>query len=137
MTEKTKASTFEADGGGKTVAPMPFMQNGCFLCGKEIGESEPRQFYTTPGSTQLMLGHTGCINKFKANGEQWPVEEKPAEQPKIQPLGDFRRAVFGLGRVAYSDRQLTLLCEQAIAEKGLKAVIPDLIEVLRAVEETL
>ena len=133
-----QAYTSAADGGGKTTAPQAFMQDKCFLCSRQIGESDPRQFYTgPPGSTGvMMLAHTGCLNKFKANGEQWPVAE---EQPKakVDDLGDVRRAAYGNARLVYGPRYLALSCDDLIAEKGLKAVIPDLIVALRAAEESL
>jgi hypothetical protein len=134
-----KAVTVAADGGGKTTAPMPFMQDGCFLCGHKIGEKDPRQFYATPGSSILMLAHTGCLNKFKANGEQWPEEAVPEEKPapRVDDLGDVRRVVYGHARVTFTPYLLKLPCDDIIAEKGLKAVIPDLIVALRAVEEAL
>lgn len=133
-----KAYTSEADGGGKVVAPMPFMSDICFLCGHKVGETDPRQFYTPKGGTGMTLAHTGCLSKFQANDEKWPEVEKPPSEPKVRSLGaEFQRVIYGNARVAYSSHQLTLLCDQAIAEKGIKVVIPDLIVALQTIAGTL
>ena len=139
MTEQGKAFVFEA-AGKKEVAPAAYMQDKCFLCSQEIGESDPRQFYTGPpgSSGVMMLAHTGCLNKFKANGEKWPVEqpeEKPT--PKVDDLGDMRRIIYGKARLVFAPHELRVSCNDLITEYGLKAVIPDLIVALRAAEESL
>ena len=137
MTEKPTAQVFDAS-GKKETAPQSFMQDLCFLCSNKIGESDPRQFYKAPNGT-LMLGHTGCINKFKANGEVWPesdiTTDKPA--PRVDDFGDVRRVSYGNARLTFTPRHLALSCDDLIIEKGLKAVIPDLIEALKAVEASL
>ena len=40
----------------------------CFLCSKEIGESDPRGFYTGKDGKAMMLAHRGCLNRFEATG---------------------------------------------------------------------
>ena len=133
MTEKPTAQVFDAS-GKKETAPQSFMQDLCFLCSNKIGESDPRQFYKAPNGT-LMLGHTGCVNKFKANGEVWP--EEPKSEPKVADLGDQRRVMHNKATFTYSPYHINLTCHDKIAEHGLKAVIPDLIEALKAAEASL
>lgn len=134
-----KATVTAADGGGKTVAPMPMMQSGCFLCGHEIGEADPRQFYSPKDTNYpaMMLAHTGCLNKFMANGEQWTGNETVTPSLRVDDLGDVRRVVYGNARVVFTPYLLKVPCDDIIAEKGLKAVIPDLIVALKAAEEVL
>lgn len=126
--------------GHKETAISPIGMDKCFLCSQQIGESDSRQFYTGPAGSVgvMMLAHTPCLNKFKAAGEVWPPPEQVVEpKPQVQPLGEIQRVVYGKARLAYDPRELTLLCNKEIVEHGLKAVIPDLIVALRAIEETL
>jgi len=132
-----QAFTYGAE-GKKETAPQAYMQDKCFLCSQTIGEADPRQFYTGPqgSSGVMMLAHTGCLNKFMANDEKWPVaEEEP--KPKVADLGDARRVTFGFARLIFSPYHLVVSCDDLIAEHGLKTVIPDLIVALRAAEESL
>jgi hypothetical protein len=133
--EKPRAGVFEADGGGKETAFSPAMQNKCFLCGLEIGEADPRQFHEKNG--KLMLAHTGCLNRFMANGETWPTAEEAKPVPEVIDAGDSTLIRYGLATLAYGPYSLKLTCQPAIAEKGLKAVIPDLIVALVAIRERL
>jgi len=136
------AFTYEA-GGRKEQAMSPMFGDKCFLCSGKIGESDPRQFYTGPaGSTGvMMLAHTGCLNKFKANGEQWPPPEQPKApvvQAAVNSFGDgTQRVAYGNAKLAYDAHQMVLLCNAEISQHGLKAVIPDLIVALQAAADTL
>jgi hypothetical protein len=61
--------------GHKETAFNPATADKCFLCGNSVGETDPRQFWSPPGASAMMLGHTACIRKFEANGNQWPDSE--------------------------------------------------------------
>lgn len=64
--EKPTAQSYTA-GGNKEVASGPLQwSDKCFLCGREIGESDPRGFYT--GTAAMMLCHRGCLNAMNARG---------------------------------------------------------------------
>ena len=64
--EKPTASTFSA--GLNTTQGLSPLQwsDKCFLCGKEIGESDPRGFYQ--GTNSMALCHRGCLNIMETNG---------------------------------------------------------------------
>ena len=134
--QRPTAHSYEA-GGRKEVASGAHMQDKCFLCPEEVKEADPRQFYTAPNGG-LMLAHTRCLNRFYANGEKWPPqEEMPAQKPDVSSLAGLKVLRYGNARLLYDGRQLHLLCNQEITEHGLKAVIPDLIVALQAVQEAL
>ena len=145
MTQPPQGGTgkaFVSDASGtKTTAPQAFMQDKCFLCSRQIGESDPRQFYTGPkgGAGVMMLAHTGCLHRFMANGEVWPPqgEQQPEPTATIETLNSLRQAHFGKARLVYDGYSLALMCNREITEHGLKTVIPDLIVALRAIEESL
>jgi hypothetical protein len=142
MAEQAKAFASGAE-GKKEMAFTPLGPDKCFLCGLEVGEAAPRQFYPVPGSQSLMLAHTPCLNMFYANGEVWPPEEKkekptePLAPTKMDDLGDVRRASYGNARLIYTPTQLVLSCDDLILRHGLKKVIPDLVVALQAVAESL
>lgn len=63
---KPTAQTYSA-GGNKEVAAGPLQwSDKCFLCGTEIGETDPRGFYQ--GSAAMLLCHRGCLNTMDAHG---------------------------------------------------------------------
>lgn len=65
-TGKPSAHSYSA-GMSKQVGDSPVhWGDKCFLCGAEIGEADPRQFYQ--GRSSIMLCHTGCLNVMNANG---------------------------------------------------------------------
>lgn len=71
----------------KEVGASPMHWNDkCFLCGVEIGESDPRQFYM--GKAAMMLCHTGCLNIMNGNGG------KPADYHRA--MGNGAVAAAGL-----------------------------------------
>ena len=47
------------------MSPLDFGDK-CFLCGQEIGETAPRQFYR--GVSSMVICHTGCLNVMNTNG---------------------------------------------------------------------
>lgn len=63
---KPTASSFSA--GLPTATGLSPLQwsDKCFLCGHEIGESDPRGFYQ--GSSAMMLCHRGCLNIMSTHG---------------------------------------------------------------------
>lgn len=76
-------------GLNKEIAAGPLQwSDKCFLCNREIGESDPRGFYT--GTAAMMLCHRGCLNIMETHGGQ----------PQ-----DYHRAV--------EDKQATLRYNQA------------------------
>lgn len=64
--EKPTASTFSA--GLQTTQGLSPLQwsDKCFLCNREIGESDPRGFYQ--GSNSMALCHRGCLNTMETHG---------------------------------------------------------------------
>lgn len=83
---KPAAQSFSA-GINKEVGASPLHWNDkCFLCGVEIGETDPRQFYN--GKASMMLCHTGCLNVMNANGG------KPADYHRA--MGDKAVKAVGL-----------------------------------------
>jgi hypothetical protein len=83
---KPAAQSFSA-GINKEVGASPLHWNDkCFLCGVEIGETDPRQFYM--GKAAMMLCHTGCLNTMNANGG------KPADYHRA--MGDAAVKSTGL-----------------------------------------
>lgn len=84
--KKPAAQSFSA-GINKEVGDSPLHWNDkCFLCGVEIGETDPRQFYM--GKAAMMLCHTGCLNVMNTNGG------KPADYHRA--MGDAVVASTGL-----------------------------------------
>lgn len=83
---KPAAQSFSA-GINKEVGASPLnWSDKCFLCGAEIGETEPRQFYT--GKTALMLCHTGCLNVMNANGGRPADYHRAMGDKAVKPTGD-------------------------------------------------
>jgi hypothetical protein len=68
---KATAQSFSADVNREVGASPLHWNDKCFLCGVEIGETEPRQFYQ--GKAAMVLCHTGCLNVMNANGGR-PVD---------------------------------------------------------------
>lgn len=63
---KPAAQSFSA-GIGKEQGLSPLQwSDKCFLCGAEIGETDPRGFYS--GSSAMMLCHRGCLNIMETHG---------------------------------------------------------------------
>ena len=84
--KKPAAQSFSA-GINKEVGASPLHWNDkCFLCGVEIGETDPRQFYM--GKSAMMLCHTGCLNVMNSNGG------KPADYHRA--MGDNAVKAVGL-----------------------------------------
>jgi hypothetical protein len=85
--QKPTASSYEA--GTPTERGLSPLQwsDTCFLCGKSIGESDPRGFYQ--GSSALMLCHRGCLNVMNAHGGSPPDYHRAAASgtPPVTPTG--------------------------------------------------
>jgi hypothetical protein len=63
---KPTAQSYTA-GGSKEVAAGPLQwSDKCFLCGREVGETDPRGFYQ--GTAAMMLCHRGCLNVMDTGG---------------------------------------------------------------------
>lgn len=64
--DKPTASSYTA--GVNTTQGLSPLQwsDKCFLCGNQIGETDPRGFYQ--GTAAMMLCHRGCLNVMHANG---------------------------------------------------------------------
>jgi hypothetical protein len=63
---KPSASSFAAGlPTSQGLSPLQWSDK-CFLCGREIGETDPRGFYQ--GTAAMMLCHRGCLNVMDANG---------------------------------------------------------------------
>lgn len=64
--DKPTASTFSA--GLNTTQGLSPLQwsDKCFLCNREIGESDPRGFYQ--GSNSMALCHRGCLVTMETHG---------------------------------------------------------------------
>lgn len=152
-----KAFVYGAE-GNKTMAPMAHMQDRCFLCSVQIADNAPRQFWTGPAgapSGTLMLAHTPCLEKFKAAGEVWPppgvndqagtvtlpADQMPPPGPQggaeVTKLRDAAQVTYGGAKLIYSPYHLRVVPTDAVAERGLKAIIPDFIVALQAIQSTL
>ena len=71
----------------REVGASPLHWNDkCFLCGVEIGETDPRQFYQ--GRASMMLCHSRCLNTMNANGG------RPADYHRA--MGDSAVTAAGL-----------------------------------------
>jgi hypothetical protein len=68
---RATAQSFSADVRREVGASPLHWNDKCFLCGVEIGEAEPRQFYQ--GRAAMVLCHTGCLNVMNTNGGR-PVD---------------------------------------------------------------
>jgi hypothetical protein len=69
MADKITKPTAQSSSAGvtKEVAAGPLQwSDKCFLCGKEIGETDPRGFYQ--GTAAMMLCHRGCLNVMATHG---------------------------------------------------------------------
>lgn len=75
---KATAQTFSAEMATERGLSPEQWSDKCFLCSREIAESDPRQFYQCKSA--MMLCHTGCLNIMTTSGG------KPA---------DYHRAVAG------------------------------------------
>lgn len=63
---KPTAHSYAASQTAETgMSPLHFGDK-CFLCGREVGETDPRQFYQ--GKSAMMLCHTGCLNVMNTHG---------------------------------------------------------------------
>ena len=72
MSDKPTARSYSASSvSQKAQGPLAWGDK-CFLCGKEIGETDPRGFYTGVNGNAMMLAHRGCLNTFEAHGNTWP-----------------------------------------------------------------
>lgn len=66
LPSKPAAQSFSA-GINKEQGLSPLQwSDKCFLCGAEIGETDPRGFYT--GTSAMMLCHRGCLNIMTTHG---------------------------------------------------------------------
>ena len=129
MTEPKQAAFVSDASGRKETAPQTFLQDLCFLCSGKIDEAAPRQFYSPPENPgMLMLAHTPCLLKFKANGAQWPPPE-PAAAPIVQAVvnsfGDGTQQVkHGNAKLAYDAHQVVLLCNAEISSMASRQWSP-------------
>lgn len=80
MNGKIQAQTSDASVNVES-ASVAHLGTRCFLCPREIGESEPRRFYQ--GKNAMLLGHTGCIDKFET--DQRRAEEQKRLCPPAPP----------------------------------------------------
>lgn len=81
--EKPTARSYTAD-GSKEVAAGPLQwSDKCFLCGREIGETDPRGFYQ--GSAAMMLCHRGCLNTMETHGGRPEDYHRAVAPPKVYP----------------------------------------------------
>lgn len=95
----------------------------CFLCGAEIGETDPRQFYM--GKAAMMLCHTGCLNVMNTSGG------KPGDYHRAMGDGAVKAAGLDPGAPSYTGPGwLEFPDLAALAEyiKG-KGAIPDHVKV--------
>lgn len=103
--EKPTASSYTA--GLNTTQGLSPLQwsDKCFLCGREIGETDPRGFYE--GKASMALCHRGCLNTMHANGGR-PVDyhravsTQPATGPswmEFPDLAAFQSYVAAKGEV--------------------------------------
>jgi len=75
VVEKPSAQAFSAGvATEKGLSPLQWSDK-CFLCSREIAETDARQFYQ--GKSAMMLCHTGCLNVMSANGG------KPADYHRV------------------------------------------------------
>lgn len=84
MTDKPTARPYSAAASSQKAAGPLAWGDKCFLCGQQIGESDPRGFYTGTNGNAMMLAHRGCLNTFEANGNVWP--EKAKKKPTYEPI---------------------------------------------------
>jgi len=79
---KPTASSFSAGLPTETgMSPLQWSDK-CFLCSKDIGESDPRGFYQ--GDSTMALCHRGCMNvMFTAGGK--PADYHRAMEAKNAP----------------------------------------------------
>lgn len=64
--EKPSAQSFSAGSSSeKGLSPLNWSDK-CFLCGNNIGETDPRGFYQ--GTSAMMLCHRGCLNVMSTHG---------------------------------------------------------------------
>lgn len=66
--ETGKAYASGAEGIRETAASPMNWSDKCFLCGRGIGETDPRGFYTGKKNNAMMLAHRGCLDKLAAVG---------------------------------------------------------------------
>ena len=84
MSDKPTARSYSASAASQKAAGPLAWGDKCFLCGQQIGESDPRGFYTGTHGNAMMLAHRGCLNTFEANGNTWP--EKAAPPKPYEPI---------------------------------------------------
>ena len=77
----------------------------CFLCGQQIGETDPRGFYTGTNNNAMMLAHRGCLNTFEANGNAWPE----AKEPRSRPMSRSRSHDRNRSRLSPENRSASVL----------------------------
>lgn len=72
-------------GINKEIGASPLHWNDkCFLCSREIGETDPRGFYQ--GSSAMMLCHRGCLNLMNAHGGNPEDYHRAALAGQGQPM---------------------------------------------------
>lgn len=74
------ASSSSAGARTETGASPAHWSDRCFLCGVDVGEADPRQFYGV--GSAMVLCHTGCLNVMNANGGS-PVDYHRAMEAAV------------------------------------------------------
>lgn len=85
MSDKPTARSYSASAVSQKAAGPLAWGDKCFLCGQQIGETDPRGFYTGTNNNAMMLAHRGCLNTFEANGNAWPEAKEPPK-PTYEPI---------------------------------------------------
>jgi hypothetical protein len=95
---KATAQSFSAGMNKETgMSPLNWSDK-CFLCGVDIGETDPRGFYQ--GGSAILLCHRGCLNVMETHGG------KPADYHRAmtgQNIPDKAAAYSGPGWLEFPD----------------------------------
>lgn len=100
--EKPTAQSFSA--GLETTQGLSPLQwsDKCFLCNREIGESDPRGFYQ--GTNSMALCHRGCLMTMETNGGTPADYHRAMDEPAPAPVAAVEpMATAGPGWLEFPD----------------------------------
>jgi hypothetical protein len=86
MSDKPTARSYSASTVSQKAAGPLAWGDKCFLCSEQIGETDPRGFYTGANNNAMMLAHRGCLNTFESNGNVWPEKKSDKPASAYQPI---------------------------------------------------